>query len=200
MNPPYPNPHRSQAPLSPPPVQDIRGQLWGYRIVRSLQTNLTKGQLVHCPFYKPYSSLDAGFTAPPFLLAAEHYFEWRSRAGYPTLSLLIVINPGLTFQNPQVIFHNNWTYSCPQATIFWWDCPLNIPQVVIEWINDLDDTLINQGLLGLQFELIDFINSYYKEIPPYPFSELLRPSGPPALPHTPANPFTVPLVQQYVQA
>jgi len=77
LPPQLPNPNLL-SPFPLPPIEDIRPYLWSQRLLTSLSVNQTRGQLVHCPYYKPFSSLDQGAPAPPFLATADHYFEWRS--------------------------------------------------------------------------------------------------------------------------
>ena len=64
----YPSPFSSTAPIPLQPVQDVRDQLWSYHLQRSLETNWSSPPFIHQPYYLPFSALDAGFTAPPFLI------------------------------------------------------------------------------------------------------------------------------------
>jgi hypothetical protein len=194
---PLPNPHPSQFPIPFTPVRDVRQDLWNYRLLRSLQVNITTDQLVHCPYYRPFSSLDAGFTSPPFLIGGDHHFEWRSSSHHqPILTLLISIHPGYQFSTPQVIISNSLTHACPSIHLLHWDCPIELPNKVREFIQELDDAL-EEDL----YKFLDCIDSwfqlYWESITPneyYP--PTLTPTHPPLLPITPANPFTIPLVFQ----
>ena len=96
-----PNPHSSLSPLPFTPVRDIRLDLWTYCLLRSLQSNASLGQLVHCPYYRRFSALDAGFTSPPFLLSADHYFEWRSLSPSTPLFNHLLHFPHLQFPFPK---------------------------------------------------------------------------------------------------
>ena len=71
-----PNPHKSTSPISFVAVPNVRLLLWSYRVLRSLRSNLSSGQLIHQPSYCLVSALDQGYTHPPFLLGADHVFEW----------------------------------------------------------------------------------------------------------------------------
>ena len=122
-----PNPHSSLSPLPFTPVRDIRLDLWTYRLLRSLQSNASLGQLVHCPYYRPFSALDAGFTSPPFLLGADHYFEWRSLSHLQPLCLItFCISPVFDFPSPKVHFGNSIIHACPTITILSGNYPLQL--------------------------------------------------------------------------
>ena len=110
-----PNPHSSLSPLPFTPVRDIRLDLWTYRLLRSLQSNASLGQLVHCPYYRPFSALDAGFTSPPFLIGADHYFEWRSLSHLQPLCLItFCISPIYDFPSPK---SSLWEFYCPRLSL-----------------------------------------------------------------------------------
>ena len=102
----YPNPFSAFTfPSSFISQSDINLAVWNYRLLRSLQTTHTNLPLVHQPYYRPFSSLWEGYVKPPFLIAANHYFEWRSSIHeYPICVALISINPLFHFSTPQVIF------------------------------------------------------------------------------------------------
>ena len=116
---PYPSPFSSTAPIPLHPVQDIRDQLWSYRLQCSLETNWSSPPFIHQPYYLPFSVLDAGFTAPPFLLSALHYFEWCSTLhGYPLIIVQIHISPAFAFQNPIIHIVTFPQYSCSAIHVF----------------------------------------------------------------------------------
>ena len=121
----YPNPFSpSTFPSSFISNSEINLTVWNYRLLRSLQTNHTNVPLVHQPYYWPFSFLWEGYTRPPFLLGADHYFEWRSSIHeYPICVVLISINPLYRFTAPQVINSNHSIYQCPVVHILWWDYP-----------------------------------------------------------------------------
>ena len=56
-----PNPHQSTSPIPFVAVPDVRLLLWSYRVLRSLQSNLSSGQLIHQPYYRPVSALGQGY-------------------------------------------------------------------------------------------------------------------------------------------
>ena len=100
---PYPSPFSSTAPIPLHPVQDVRDQLWSYWLQHSLETNWSHPPFIHQPYYLPFSVLDTGFTAPPFLISALHYFEWRSTVHhYPLILVQIHITPAFSFNTPVV--------------------------------------------------------------------------------------------------
>ena len=198
MSYPLPNPHLFLSPLPFTPVRDVRQDLWNYRILRSLQSNLTQGQLIHCPYYRPFSALDAGFTAPPFLIGADHYFEWRSILHHqPICVLLISIHPGYQFTIPEALITNSLIFTCPSITVLWWDTPEELPFKVLEFLEELDLALIHENLSNFIRDIQNFLQEVYRPISPYNNNYLpLRPTHPSALPLTPANPFTIPLVYE----
>jgi hypothetical protein len=192
-----PNPHPSQSPLPFSAVKDVRLDLWQYRLHRSLQVNWTKGQLTHNPYYRPYSALDAGFTAPPFLFGAAHLFEWHNKSeGYPLLQVYISIDPAFAFPDPVVVYSNSPHYACPCITLLWWDCPLVTPTDTFQWILDYDESLAGADLDLFAQTLDDFFVQHYLPISPYNShpARPLRPPYPPLLPFTPSNTHTIPLV------
>ena len=68
----------STTSIVPPSVNTSQNsQYYSYRLLRSLQTNWTSGQLTHCPYYCSFSALDSGTIVPPFLVG-DHLFEWKS--------------------------------------------------------------------------------------------------------------------------
>ena len=196
MTHPLPNPHTSLSPLPFNPVRDVRDNLWTYRILRSLQSNTSKGQLLHCPYYRPFSALDSGFTAPPFLIGADHYFEWRSSLHQePICTLLISVHLGFQFTFPQVLFANSITHSCPSITILWWDIPVDLPFQIIGFLEELDEELFDENLDLFNQAIQEFLLRAYQPISPYNTHPApLRSSHPTSLPLTPSNPYTIPLI------
>jgi len=128
-----PNPHSSTAPITPVRVSDVRQDAWAYRLLRSLQVNRSSDRLVHRPYYQPFSAVDQGFTYPPFLVGADHYFEWRdSSHQYPIFTVNFCINPLFQFQSPRTILTNHLLFGCPCYQILWWDCPQHLPIALAE--------------------------------------------------------------------
>ena len=195
---PLPNPHTSTSPIPFVAVPDIRISLWHYRLQRSLQTNWSGGRLLHQPYYRPFSALDDGYTHPPFLIGADHVFEWRSGLhGYPVCIVLFSINPSFHFTSPQVVITNHLTYQCPYIHILYWDCPLDLPLEVCEFIQHYEQ-IIEHGLTEFLTALEQFALAFYTPTSPYDHSihSPLRPPAPPHVPHIPTNPNTIPLTEQ----
>ena len=185
----YPTPFSSTAPIPLQPVQDVRDQLWSYRLQPSLETNWSSPPFIHQPYYLPFSALDAGFTAPPFLISALHYFEWRSEVHhYPLIIVQIHISPAFSFNTPVVhivrspstpvllfIFSGGTfqpLFPSSLLTIFKSTIPSHLTTLTFLLVNSTTSILATSGLSPLTIE------------------------SPPlfALPHTPANPYTIPLV------
>ena len=183
---PYPTPFSSTAPIPLQPFQDVRDQLWSYRLQRSLETNWS---------HPPFSTLDAGFTAPPFLISALHYFEWRSEVHhYPLIIVQIHISPAFSFNTPVVHIVHSPQYSCPSLHILWWDLPTTLPLVALDYLQEYDSLSSDNVDLFIS-QLDDFHTCYFGPITPYDrVTSSLRPPRALALPHTPANPYTIPLV------
>src|SRR5258707_7077862 len=121
-------------------IPDIRLNLWAYRLLRSFQINRTSGQLVHIPYYRPFSSIIPSYAQPPFLLAGDHYFEWRSRHhSYPICTVLFSVNPAFQFASPQVINGTHFYYKCPDLHILYWDLPFSIPSLIVDLLQELED-------------------------------------------------------------
>ena len=191
-----PNPHSSLSPLPFTPVRDVRLDLWAYCLLRSLQSNTSLGQLVHCPYYRPFSALNVGFTSPLFLIGADHYFEWRSLSHLQPLCLItFCISPVFDFPSPKVHFGNSIIYACPTITILYWDCPESLPSNIADFLFQLGEHLPNDNLYLFESFLDQFVTDFFLPISPYnsPYNPL-RPTQSPTLPFTPANPFTIPLV------
>ena len=192
---PYPSPFSSTAPLPLHPVQDIRDQLWSYHLQHSLEHNWSAPPFLHQPYYLPFSVLDAGFTAPPFFISALHYFEWRSSFHYhPLLIVQIHISPAFAFQDPLVRIIVFPQYFCPSIHILWWDLPASLPSVVLDYLQEYESLSSDDVDIFIR-KLEDFHARYFDPITPYnQITSSLRPPRPLALPHTPANPYTIPLV------
>src|SRR5258705_10677090 len=169
-----PNPSTIQVPTplpfhTPVPfvaVPDIRFHLWTYRVLRSLQSNRTGGHLLHAPYYRPFSSIDTGHIFPPFLIGADHLFEWRRpNHGYPIYIVHLSINPLLHFTSPQVHIGVHFTYHCPLIHILYWHCPQNLPSDVSESLRNSEE-LFQQDLSLFTLPLQQFTLDYYA--PHYP--------------------------------
>ena len=133
----YPSPFSSTAPLPLHPVQDVRDQLWSYHLQRSLETNWSNPSFLHQPYYLPFSALDAGFTAPPFLISALHYFEWHSTLHhFPLVIVQIHISPAFAFPDPLVRIVNSPQYHCPSIHVFWWDLPATLPLIALDYLEE----------------------------------------------------------------
>ena len=195
-----PNPFGNFSPFTFLAIPDRRFDLWSYRLLRSLQTSLSAGQLVHKPYYKPFSTLTEGYAYPPFLNSADHYFEWRSAIHhYPICIIVFSINPLHHFPNPHIVHTAHFTYHCPVIHILWWDLPRDLPNIVSELITAYDDNY-QLGLTGLLPLLEQFIDSYFAPITPFPYEDQAEPLSPPtpsSPPYSPLlNPNTIPLVRQ----
>ena len=195
----YPNPFTAYTfPSSFISNLDINLATWNYRLLRSLQVCHTNLPLVHQPYYRPFSSLWEGYIRPPFLIGADHHFEWRSSIhSYPICVVLISINPLFRFSSPQVINSNHSIYQCPVVHILWWDYPREIPTTVREFIFDLEE-LIDDGLIDFLYSLDTSCVDFYAPVTPFsnPVSVPIQlPSSSPSSP-TDTNPNTIPLVHQ----
>jgi len=198
-----PNPHKSTSPIAFVAVPDIRLLLWSYRVLRSLQSNLSSGQLIHQPYYRPVSAIDQGYTHPPFLLGADHVFEWRSTLhGSPLCIVTLSINPLYHFPCPHLVVSNSFTYQCPHLHLLYWDLTPEIPVELSESLHQFDEYL-EGDLTELFLHLNQFYYNYFRPITPYNHSPHLPliPSEPPTTPFIPTiptteNPNTIPLVGQ----
>jgi len=120
LPPTLPNPN-FVSPFPLPPIEDIRPYLWSQRLLTSLSVNQTRGQLVHCPYYKPFSLLDSGAPSPPFLATADHYFEWRSVYTNHTLAVVtFIVHLAFSQEKPHVLFDKHPVFSCESCIISWW--------------------------------------------------------------------------------
>ena len=162
----YPSPFPSTAPIPLQPIQDVRDQLWPYHLQRSLETNWSSPPFIHQPYYLPFSALDAGFTAPPFLISALHYFEWRSAIHhYPLIIVQIHISPAFSFNTPVVHIVRSPQYSCPSlrgtfqplfpsspSTISKSTTPSHLTTLIFSLVNLTTSTLATLGPLPLTTE------------------------------------------------
>ena len=163
----YPTPFSSTAPIPLQPVQDVRDQLWSYCLQRSLETNWSSPPFIHQPYYLPFSALDAGFTAPPFLISALHYFEWRSEVHhYPLIIVQIHISPAFSFNTPVVHIVCSPQYSCPSIHILWWDLPTTLPLIALDYLQEYD-SLSSENVDLFISQLDDFHTRYFGPITPY---------------------------------
>jgi len=134
-----PNPHKSTSPITFVAVPNTRLLLWSYRVLRSLQSNLASGQLIHQPYYRPVSALDQGYTHPPFLLGADHVFEWHSTLHrFPLCIVTISINPLYHFPHPHLVVANSFTYQCPHLHLLHWDLTPEIPLELSESLEQVN--------------------------------------------------------------
>jgi len=117
-----PNPFPSTSPITFVTVPNVRFHLWSYRALRSLQSNLSSGQLIHQPYNHPVSTIDQGYTHPPPLFGADHVFEWHSLLHrFPLCIVTLSINPLFRFPHPQLIISNSFSYQCPHLHPLHWD-------------------------------------------------------------------------------
>ena len=191
----YSSPFFSTAPLPLHPVQDVRDQLWSYRLQRSLETNWSNPPFLHQPCYLPFSALDAEFTASPFLISPLHYFKWCSTLHhFPLVIVQIHISPAFAFSDPLVQIVNSPQYHCPSIHIFWWDLPSTLPLIALDYLEEYD-TISNDNIDLFISQIQDFHARFFNLITPYDqITSSLCPPRPLTLPHTPANPYTIPLV------
>lgn len=131
-------------------------------------------------------------------MAGDHYFEWHSQHHhYPIVTILFSIHPGFHFPSPKVQFNNHPHYSCPSIIITWWNRPTDLPTETKEYLLNLEEQL-DRDLFLFIAHLEGFILSFYYPVNPYNLhtNQPFHPQLPPFLPHTPANPFTTPLVTE----
>jgi len=197
LSPSLPNPNLL-SPFSPPLIKDIRSYLWSQHLLTSLSVNQTRGQLVHCPYYKPFSSLDQGAPAPPFLATADHYFEWRSiYTNQPLAIITFIVHPAYHTEVPQVLIDRHPLYQCESCIVSWWDFPTSLPGQVFAWLQEVSNLHIQEESFWLfSHTLADFVDKFRKPVHPYNHcSPNLRPSHTPPQTLTPNHPLhTTPLV------
>jgi len=169
LPPSHPNPNLlSPFPLNP--IRDIRNDLWTQHLLTSLQVNQTYGQLMHCAYYHPFSSLDLGYPTPPFLSTADHYFEWWLKFDPNKVLGTILFSVHLSFYSdiPFNIQVTNPIFQYPSIIICWWDIPTALPGQVCTWVNELGETLpIEEDIWLFKHQLFDFINKFWKLVFPY---------------------------------
>ena len=189
-----PNPFTT-TPIVPSPInQSQHSQIYSYRLLRSLQINWTSGQLVHCPYYRPFSALDSGTIVPPFLVGGDHLFEWRSlHHQLPIVTVLFSVHPGFDFPSPRVLITNSTTYACPSIVVLWWDIPADPPFTVLEYLYDLNP-LLEEDLTPFAIVLSSFCLDYYKPLSPFSNSSPILHTPPtlPPTPHLATNPLVHP--------
>jgi len=194
----HPNPN-FLSPFPLPAIRDIRLDLWSQHLLKSLSVNQTRGQLVHCPYYWPFSSLDQGAPSPPFLSTADHYFEWCSiYTNQPLAIVTFIVHPTYHTEVLQVLIDKHLFYQCESCIISWWDFPMALPGQLIAWLQGVSK-LHNQEESFWLFThaLANFVDSFWK--PVYPSYNHKSPNLWPAhtlpLPLTPNHPLhTTPLV------
>jgi len=159
LPPTLPNPN-FVSPFPLPPIEDIRPYLWSQRLLTSLSVNQTRGQLVHCPYYKPFSSLDQGAPSPPFLATADHYFEWRSIYTQHTLAVVtFIVHPAYSQERPLVTISTHPIFYCESCVISWWDFPTAIPGEVVTWLQTVANINPQEESLWLfSHALADFVD------------------------------------------
>ena len=179
------------SPFPLPEIRDIRLDLWSQRLLKSLSVNQTRGQLVHCPYYRPFSSLDQGAPTPPFFSTAEHYFEWCSiYTNQPLAIVHFLVHPVYHTDVPQVLITPHPLYNCESCIISWWNFPTTLPGQLIAWLQGVSK-LYNQEESFWLFThaLANFTADFWKPVHPYNHkSPNLRPSHAPLLPLTPNHP------------
>ena len=129
---------------------------------------VSSDRLVHRPYYRPFSAVDQGFTYPPFLVGADHYFEWRNSSHqYPIFTVNFCINPLFQFQSPHTILTNHLFFGCPCYQILWWDCPQHLPVAIAELLF-LQEEQLEENSVGFLHFLEEFCQAYFTPIAPYP--------------------------------
>jgi len=119
------------------------------------------------PYYRPISALDQGYTHPPFLLGADHVFEWRSTLhGFPLCIVTLSINPLYHFPHPHLVVANSFTYQCPHLHLLHWDLMPEIPLELSESLEQVNQYL-DGDLTKLFVHLNQFHFNYFLPITPY---------------------------------
>ena len=179
-----PNPFSTSPSVPSPSNNNHNSQLYSYRLLRSVQTNWTSGQLTHCPYYRPFSAFDSGTVVPPFLVGGGHLFEWRSSLHHqPLVTVLFSVHPGFDFPSPRILITNSTSHACPSIVVLWWDIPAEPPFTVLEYLYKLNP-LLDEDLTPLAIVLSAFCLEYYKPLSPFSnISPILH--IPPTLPPTP---------------
>ena len=156
-------------PFSPPRDQRRWTQFVELSLVDKPHVNQTRGQLIHCPYYRPFSSLDQGAPSPPFLNTADHHFEWHSIHTNLSLAIIIfVVHPAFHYKLPQVTINRHPIYHCESCIITWWNIPTALPGHIIAWISKVAELHDQPESFGLFSHTIgDFIDRFWKPIFPY---------------------------------
>ena len=120
------------SPFPLPEIQDIRLDLWSQHLLKSLSVNQTRGQLMYCPYYWPFSSLDQGAPSPLFLSITDHYFEWQSiYTNQPLANITFIVHPAYHTEVPQVLIDHHPLYHCESCIVSWWDFPTALPGCIV---------------------------------------------------------------------
>ena len=180
----------------PPPFISIgiEHDIWAYRVLRSLQTSKTSGFLHHEPYYRPFSSLHLGHILPPFLVGADHIYEWCDTSSTTPLAVIHVsVNPLFHFIEPQIISTTHHNYRCPVYHLLWWDYPRVVPKDLSELFYTLED-IFDNGITDFLYAFHDTILDFYRPLSPTDHSARspLVLNRPPSIP-SPTNPNTIPL-------
>ena len=130
--------------------------------------------------YHLQRSLETNWSSPPFI--------------HQLIIVQIHISPAFSFSTPVVHIVRSPQYSCPSIHILWWDLPTTLPLVALNYLQEYDSLSSDNVDLFIS-QLDDFHTRYFGPITPYDrVTSSLRPPRALALPHTPANPYTIPLV------
>jgi len=187
----HPNPN-FLSPFPLPEIKDIRLDLWSQRLLKSLSVNQTRGQLMHCPYYRPFSSLDLGAPSPPFFSTAKHYFEWRSiYTNHPLAIVTFIVHPAYHSNIPIIHILNHPIYHCESCVVSWWDFPTALLGQLIAWLQGVSELYNHEESFWLfTHTLADFTTDFWKPVYPYDHkSPNLRPAPSPH-PEPPFNHYT----------
>ena len=189
----HPNPN-FLSPFPLPEIKEIRLDLWSQHLLKSLSVNQTRGQLMHCPYYWPFSSLDQGAAFPPFLSTANYYFDWQSVHTHKPLAIVtFIVHPAFHTDIPQVLINKQPVYQCESCISSWWDFPMALPGQLIAWLQGVSKLHNQEESFWLFIHtLTDFVGNFWKPIYPYNHkSPNLRPAYAPLLPLTPNHPLHI---------
>jgi hypothetical protein len=192
---PLPNPFNDGPTYNLPSIPDVRSFLWNYRLIRSLQTDFTGGQLVHRPYYRPYSSLLQGPASFPFINGGTHHFEWLHPIHQsPIVVIVLSIDPSFDFSYPSIKVIPRRFLGLPSIHISYWDCPASLPHQVFNALEKLSEDL-HPSIITFGDHLIEFLEFYFQPIQPYEdVNSLLLLDHSPNIPVPPLNPNFIPLV------
>ena len=109
---------------------------WTYCQLHALQTDYTKGQLVHKPFYQPLISHT--FIKPsPIQVGSKHCFEWRTTNREEIIfTFHLVINPSYGFFTPHTFVQSNSHQAYSTLFSVWYDCPHYAPTQSINYFGN----------------------------------------------------------------